>query len=119
MKVTRKVSLRFYTFVLAALLIGGTATAGDDSKQDDTANFGVRGNRITSNCVIAGGVLVKPQVPPPPTTPANDPCQGKVVALDKSPSSRWSVDIGWFDPGTEKYYLADRNNGGVDVFDTV
>jgi len=42
-----------------------------------------------------------------------DPCQGKVVALDKSPNSRWSVDISWFDPETQKLYLADRNNNSI------
>src|SRR5581483_5587520 len=119
MKITGRVSLRYGALVLAAVLMGGTATARDDSERDDTANFGVRGKRITSTCALVGGVLVMPQVPPPPTTPTVDPCQGKVVALDKSPSSRWSVDISWFDPDTQKLYLADRNNAGVDVFDTV
>ena len=99
--------------------MGSAAKVRADSDSDDTANYGVRGNRITSNCQVQGGVLVLPQVPPPATISGNDPCQGKVVALDKSPSSRWSVDISWFDPATEKLYLADRNNGGVDVFDTM
>jgi hypothetical protein len=99
--------------------VAGAGKARADSDSDDAANYGVRGNRITSNCVIKNGVLVLPQVPPPPTISGTDPCQGKVVALDKSPNSRWSVDISWFDPETQKLYLADRNNNGVDVFDTV
>src|SRR5436309_14501211 len=27
-------------------------------------------------------------------------------------------DIGWVDPGTHRYYLADRTNKGIDVIDT-
>src|SRR6202171_1150503 len=26
-----------------------------------------------------------------------------------------SADIAWVDPGTERYYLADRSNAGVDI----
>src|SRR5262252_8911699 len=28
-----------------------------------------------------------------------------------------STDIGWVDPGTERFYLADRSNFGVDIID--
>ena len=28
-----------------------------------------------------------------------------------------SADIGWVDPGTERYYIADRSNFGVDIID--
>jgi hypothetical protein len=28
-----------------------------------------------------------------------------------------STDIGWVDPGTERFYLADRSNNGVDIID--
>ena len=115
----RKLYLGSSTLILSAMLVAGAAKVRADSDSDDAANYGVRGNRITSNCVIKGGVLVIPQVPPPATISGTDPCQGKVVALDKSPNSRWSVDISWFDPETQKLYLADRNNNGVDVFDTV
>jgi hypothetical protein len=105
--------------LILMVFVSSTASVLADQDSDDTPNFGVRGNRITSNCVINGGVLVIPQVPPPPTVnPANDPCEGKVLGLDASPNSRWSVDISWFDPVTQKLYLADRNNGGVDVIDT-
>jgi hypothetical protein len=118
MNIARKVFSGCSSLVLSALLISGATTARADSDSDNTPNYGVRGKRITSDCAIRGGVLVFPQVPPPPTIANPDPCQGKVVALDKSPSSRWSVDISWFDPATQTLYLADRNNGGVDVFDT-
>ena len=119
MKFIRKLYLGSCTLILSAMLVAGAAKVRADSDSDDAANYGVRGNRITSNCVINGGVLIIPQVPPPPTISGTDPCQGKVVALDNSPNSRWSVDISWFDPETQKLYLADRNNNGVDVFDTV
>ena len=118
MNIARKVFSGCSSLVLSALLISGATTVRADSDSDNTPNYGVRGKRITSDCAIRGGVLVFPQVPPPPTIANPDPCQGHVVALDKSPSSRWSVDISWFDPATQTLYLADRNNGGVDVFDT-
>jgi hypothetical protein len=44
-----------------------TASVLTDQDEDDSSNYGVRGNRITSNCVINGKVLVIPQVPPPAT----------------------------------------------------
>ena len=119
MKFIRKLYLGSSTLILSAMLVAGAAKVRADSDSDDATNYGVRGNRITSNCVINGGVLVIPQVPPPATISDTDPCQGKVVALDNSPNGRWSVDISWFDPETQKLYLADRNNNGVDVFDTV
>jgi DNA-binding beta-propeller fold protein YncE len=104
--------------LILMMFVSSTASVLADEDSDNAANFGVRGNRITSNCVIDGGVLVIPQVPPPPNTVTPAPCEGKVLALDASPNSRWSVDISWFDPATQKLYLADRNNGGVDIFDT-
>ncbi len=104
--------------LILMMFVSSMASVLADQNSDDAANYGVRGNRITSDCVINGGVLVIPQVPPPPNTVTPAPCEGKVLALDASPSSRWSVDISWFDPTTQKLYLADRNNGGVDIFDT-
>ena len=52
------------------MFVSSTASVLADQDSDDAANFGVRGNRITSDCVINGGVLVIPQVPPPP-----NPCK--------------------------------------------
>jgi hypothetical protein len=117
MKIAGKFFLGSSALLLSAVLLLGIGTGRADSDSDNSADYGVRGKRITSDCLITGGVLVLPQVPPPPTA-ATNPCQGKVVALDVSPSSRWSVDISWFDVETQKLYLADRNNSGVDVFDT-
>ena len=123
MKTIKKISapgkmISVCSWLILAVFLSSTASVLADEDSDDTPNFGVRGNRITSDCVIKGGVLVIPQVPPPPNTVTPPPCEGKVLALDASPNSRWSVDISWFDPTTQKLYLADRNNGGVDIFDT-
>src|SRR5262249_18529020 len=38
-----------------------------------------------------------------------------VVAVPGNPIM--STDIGWVDPGTERFYLADRSNFGVDIID--
>lgn len=123
MKTVKKISasgkiISVCSWLIWAVFLSSTASVLADENSDNTPNFGVRGNRITSNCVIDGGVLVIPQVPPPPNTVSPAPCDGKVLALDASPNARWSVDISWFDPVTQKLYLADRNNGGVDIFDT-
>ena len=120
MKIARKLYLGSSSLILSAMLVAGVAKVRADSDADDEANFGVRGNRITSNCVVNGGILVVPQVPPPATTPSPDPCNGLVTPLINIPSAnnRWSVDISWFNPETQKLYLADRNNKGVDVIDT-
>lgn len=34
------------------------------------------------------------------------------------PKGSFTYDIGWVDPGTHRYYLADRVNKGIDIFDT-
>ena len=106
-------------WLILMVFVSSTASVLADQDSDDAPNYGVRGNRITSNCVINGGVLVIPQVPPPPNTVSPAPCQGKVTSpRQQARIARWSVDISWFDPTTQKLYLADRNNGGVDIFDT-
>lgn len=115
---SRKSLIPFGAILLSStMLLTSPRSVRADSDADDAATFGVKGKRITSTCAFVGGVLTLPQVPPPATTPNPDPCFGKVTSLQNSPSQRWSVDISWFDPATEKSYLADRNNGGVDVFD--
>ncbi len=45
------------------------------------------------------------------------------IALIKIPgvppaTGAFSYDIGWVDPGTHRYFLADRTNNGIDVIDT-
>ena len=119
MKTTGKFYLGSSSFVLSAVLIAGIGMARADSASDNSADFGVRGKRITSNCVIQGGVLVLPQVPPPPTVdPTKDPCLGKVVGLDVSPNARWSVDQLVRRQNAE-IVSCRPHNSGVDVFDTV
>ena len=53
-------------WLILMMFVSSTASVLADQDSDDTPNYGVRGNRITSDCVINGGVLVIPQVPPPP-----------------------------------------------------
>ncbi len=91
MKIARKLYLGSSSLILSAMLVAGVAKVRADSDADDEANFGVRGNRITSNCVVNGGILVVPQVPPPATTPSPDPCNGLVTPLINIPSAnnRW------------------------------
>ena len=115
-----KIVSRIFRIDFISNAYSGAAKVRADSDADDEANFGVRGNRITSDCVVNGAVLVIPQVPPPATTPSPDPCNGLVTPLINIPSAnnRWSVDISWFNPETQKLYLADRNNKGVDIIDT-
>ena len=38
-----------------------------------------------------------------------------VISVPGNPIT--SADIAWVDPGTERYYLADRSNSGVDIID--
>src|SRR4029077_4186437 len=38
-----------------------------------------------------------------------------VIAVPGLPLA--STDIAWADPGTERFYFADRTNGGVDIID--
>ena len=38
-----------------------------------------------------------------------------VIAMPGNPLV--SVDIAWIDPGTKRFYLADRSNFGVDIID--
>src|SRR5262245_49121143 len=40
-----------------------------------------------------------------------------VILLPTSANTLFSFDISWVDAGTQRYYLADRNNAAVDVVD--
>jgi hypothetical protein len=111
----------FSAALLASFLLAGAVSAADfheeaSASPAEAQDYGQRALRITSSCGdknAQGNQL--PNIPPPASAP--DPnCPG-VLNLVDSPSGRWSVDISWFDPNTEKYYLADRNNGGVDIID--
>jgi hypothetical protein len=79
--------------------------------RDDAQNYGARAQRITSVC--------DPAIPSPPSLAAAAaiPCATSQVFPPNSISSDWTVDIVWFDPATEKVYLADQNNFGIDIVD--
>jgi hypothetical protein len=101
MKITRKVFSGCSSVFLSALLLTGAGIVRADQDADNTPNYGTRAIRITNGC--------DPEVPAPLT-------QG--TCLTVTPNANWSFDISWFDPVTEKYYLADRSNSGVDIVDT-
>jgi hypothetical protein len=87
---------------LLVLMTSLLATSGSvlaAPADDDAADFGTRTDRITNPC--------DPQVPAP----------ASAGACSTVTAGSWSFDIGWFDPGSEKYYLADRSNKGVDIVD--
>jgi hypothetical protein len=106
MKTTRKVRSVNLLLILGIFILTsvGIASAADPQ------NYGMRTIRITSKCPSF------PDVPPPANT-IDTNCSA-VPTLVNSPSGRWSVDISWFDAETQKYYLADRNNFGIDIIDT-
>ena len=56
-----------WAWLILMIFVSTTASVLADQDEEDAPNYGVRGNRITSDCVINGGILVIPQVPPPPT----------------------------------------------------
>jgi hypothetical protein len=43
---------------------------------------------------------------------------GLITTIPITPKNPTSFDISWVDPGSHRYYLADKTNGGVDVIDT-
>jgi len=43
---------------------------------------------------------------------------GLMTTIPITPKNPTSFDIGWVDPGSHRYYLADKTNHGVDVIDT-
>ncbi len=96
--------------VLSGAILVYFVLASAVSALAEPQNYGLRAVRITSKC--SDGL---PDIPPPLNT--TDPACPGVLTLVDSPSGRWSLDISWFDPNTEKYYLADRNNIGIDIVD--
>lgn len=104
---------RYLRLILLFVLIAATTTI----VAADAPNYGVRAVRITSLCTP--GFPATPGLPevPPPASVADPNCP-TVTTLAASPSGRWSVDISFFDPTTQKSYMADRNNFSVDIVDT-
>ena len=81
------------SWLMLMVLASTTASVLADQDADDAANFGVRGNRITSNCVIDGGVLVIPQVPPPPNTvsPPHAKAKFSLSTRARMPAGAWTL----------------------------
>ena len=101
---------------LAALLVFALIAATATAVVADPQNYGIRAVRIRSLCTP--GFPATPGLPevPPPASVADPNCPS-VPTLAASPSGRWSVDISFFDPSTQKFYMADRNNFSVDIVD--
>ncbi len=108
MKTTQKI---FSAVVLVSFLLASAVAA----LAQLPALYGNRANRITSKCSLPLNGMHTPAIPPPTATDANCP---HFPTIAQSPSARWSVDISWFDPVFQKYYLANRNSFGVSVIDT-
>lgn len=108
MKTQRKVFSRWSILLAAVVLTIATSVVAD------SPNYGIRAVRIRSLCTP--GFPATPGLPevPPPASVADPNCPS-VTTLAASPSGRWSVDISFFDPSTQKFYMADRNNFSVDI----
>jgi hypothetical protein len=94
------------------VFLTGTVLAVEPDQKDDFAIYGIRQVRITNPC--------GPAIPSPQTQAAADaiPCATtQVFIVPPATTSVWSQDISWFNPVTKKYYLADRNNFGIDIVD--
>src|SRR5262249_48635040 len=96
----RKTRVLLVAFAVALPL---TIAADQDSRRRDDRDCRDSEHREHSanTPVRAVGVI---EVPDDPVRPAGD-------------HGLLSTDIGWVDPGTERFYLADRSNRGVDLFD--
>jgi DNA-binding beta-propeller fold protein YncE len=67
--------------------------------------------------LTGGGLLVRALVIPRLLAPPPARTYARVATIPWAPAEPTSVDIGWFDPGSHTYYLADRSNGVVHVVD--
>jgi hypothetical protein len=74
-----------------------------DHDADDAPNLGMRTIRITSLCSSGSPIISGISEGPPPASEA-DPNWPTVPTQATSPNSRWSYDISWFNPVTQKYY---------------
>jgi hypothetical protein len=98
-------------WLVAIVFSTGTVLAVEPDQKDDFAIYGIRQVRITHSC--------DPAVPSPQSQAAANgiPCATTQIFPAGSTTSVWSQDISWFNPVTKKYYLADRNNFGIDIVD--
>src|SRR5215813_3051577 len=111
MKPVEKI-LSIYSCLILIVFFTGTVRAVEPDQKDDFAIYGIRQVRITHSC--------DPAIPSPQTQAAADaiPCATtQIFIVPPATTSTWSQDISWFNPVTKKYYLADRNNFGIDIVD--
>ena len=79
---------------------------------------------VVGSCAFAlalAGCSSSSSSPPAPTSTANAvyPTFATITVPNVSATSAtFSFDIGWVDPVAKQYYLADRTNNGVSVFNT-
>ncbi len=106
-----------YTRGLGWLCLFALLAATATTVVADAPNYGLRAVRITSLCTAGFPATSGLPEVPPPATAADLNCPS-VPTLAASPNGRWSVDISFFDPSTQKFYMADRNNFSVDIVDT-
>jgi hypothetical protein len=115
MKFARKLYLGSSSLILSAVLVIGVAKVRADS---DDGNYLLTGLRIVSRCNPA---VPLPGIPAPLTTTTTNTCAAPATQPPTPPLNRdnsWSFDISFFDPVFQKYYLADRDNFGIDIVDT-
>src|SRR5262249_47702063 len=88
---------RIGSFLLALAFILPLAVRADQNNQGDRDDQGDQGDEHHGhNVKTPVGLLGVIPIPGNPIT---------------------SADIAWVDPGTERYYFADRSNSGVDIID--
>jgi hypothetical protein len=87
------------SWLILMVFLVPTVLAAAEPNRDDLAIFGVRAKRITNAC--------DPEIPPPQAADQN--------CATVNPDANWSFDISWFNPATKMYYLADRDNFGIDM----
>ena len=104
------------SWLILMFFLSGTVLAQEPDQKDDFAVYGIRQVRITHSC--------DPAVPSPQSQAAANaiPCATTQIFPpltngQPTTNSVWSQDISWFNPVTKKYYLADRNNFGIDIVD--
>ena len=118
MKFAWKLYLGSSSLILSALLVTGVAKVRADSDGDDAANYLLTGLRIVSRCDPS---VPLPGIPAPLTTTTTNTCAAPATQPPTPPLNRdnsWSFDISFFDPVFQKFYLADRDNFGIDIVDT-
>ena len=117
MNISRK---GLFLFSLLGGVIAFLLTGAGVVRADSDADYILTGLRIVSRCDSMATPPI-PGIPAPLTTTTTNTCAAPATQPPTPPLNRdnsWSVDIGFFDPAFQKYYLADRDNFGIDIVDT-